>query len=227
MPTRETYTYAIVDVTARVYDEVRNKLAEAGYQYQIHADSEGEMVDMHGLALRVAPASMASRERRYTTRYSAAGLEIAASAPSTMAIESAAQHALAVFADALGVGRIERPGGEIKPAHELGERRLPAHTAAEEKLRKAALALYAQVPNEVASDLAAAVDAVILESREDRARCMRSDVQLAGILAAAEGDRTPDRTAKEGDYGWSVAYDAVVKLGAACDGLRSSMMPPP
>ena len=50
-----TYTYAILDVSAAAYDEVRALLVAAGYEDAINDDGEGrEVIDMHGIALRVA-----------------------------------------------------------------------------------------------------------------------------------------------------------------------------
>lgn len=47
-----TRTYAILDVSPATYDEIRAKLAEAGYDWSIHQDDGREVVDMHGIALR-------------------------------------------------------------------------------------------------------------------------------------------------------------------------------
>ena len=49
---RTTYTYAILEVSRVVYDEVRLKLVAAGYESSIDRDSDGEVIDMHGIALR-------------------------------------------------------------------------------------------------------------------------------------------------------------------------------
>ena len=46
-----SYTYAILKVSAAVYDEVRSKLILAGYEDQLHASNDGEVIDMHGIAL--------------------------------------------------------------------------------------------------------------------------------------------------------------------------------
>ncbi len=43
-------TYAILEVSIEVYDEILEKLREAGYGHAIN--SEGE-IDMHGIALQV------------------------------------------------------------------------------------------------------------------------------------------------------------------------------
>lgn len=49
-----THTYAILDVSPAVYAEIREKLRAAGYQHAFHHDREGEVIDMHGIALREA-----------------------------------------------------------------------------------------------------------------------------------------------------------------------------
>ena len=48
-----TYTYAILDVSQRTYDEIRAKLNAAGWQQAIHEYDADEVLDMHGIALRV------------------------------------------------------------------------------------------------------------------------------------------------------------------------------
>lgn len=52
-----TYTYAILDVAPEVYLQVRALLEHAGYQHAFHADRDGEVIDMHGIALRADPAT--------------------------------------------------------------------------------------------------------------------------------------------------------------------------
>ena len=52
MSTRSTYTYAILEVSAAAYQEIRKKLAEAGYGDQFHKDDGAECIDMHGIALK-------------------------------------------------------------------------------------------------------------------------------------------------------------------------------
>jgi hypothetical protein len=50
---RTTYTYAVLDVSAECYAEIRAKLAAAGYEHAFHrSDSDYvEVIDMHGIAL--------------------------------------------------------------------------------------------------------------------------------------------------------------------------------
>jgi len=46
------YTYAILEVSERTYGEVRRLLEQAGHRQAIHQASDGEVLDMHGLALQ-------------------------------------------------------------------------------------------------------------------------------------------------------------------------------
>lgn len=54
-----THTYAVLDVPRAVYAAVRALLDRADYGHAFHAGKDGEVIDMHGIALRVkdAPAS--------------------------------------------------------------------------------------------------------------------------------------------------------------------------
>lgn len=52
-----TYTYAILPVSRSTYDEIRSKLSEAGYQHAFHQDEGSEVIDMHGIALKVERAT--------------------------------------------------------------------------------------------------------------------------------------------------------------------------
>lgn len=53
---RSTYTYAVLDISAAAFEEIRAKLAAAGYQHAFHESSDGRtVIDMHGIA--VAPAA--------------------------------------------------------------------------------------------------------------------------------------------------------------------------
>jgi hypothetical protein len=51
---RTTHTYAVLDVPRTVYAAVRALLAQADYQHAFHANPDGEVIDMHGIALRAA-----------------------------------------------------------------------------------------------------------------------------------------------------------------------------
>lgn len=47
-----THTYAILEVPTAVYAAVRALLTAAGYQHACHEERDGEVIDMHGIALR-------------------------------------------------------------------------------------------------------------------------------------------------------------------------------
>ena len=47
-----THTYAVLDVPRAVYGAMRALLDAASYQHAFHADKDGEVIDMHGIALR-------------------------------------------------------------------------------------------------------------------------------------------------------------------------------
>ena len=52
-----TYTYAVLDVSQRTYDEIVQKLRHAGYHQAFHKDDSslnGIVIDMHGIALSMA-----------------------------------------------------------------------------------------------------------------------------------------------------------------------------
>lgn len=52
MTTRATHTYALLEVSPAVYEEISAKLRAAGYDHAFHDDEEhGAVVDMHGIAL--------------------------------------------------------------------------------------------------------------------------------------------------------------------------------
>lgn len=50
---RSTYTYATMEVTQAVFDEVKARLVEADYKHALH--DNGNTLDMHGLALVAMP----------------------------------------------------------------------------------------------------------------------------------------------------------------------------
>jgi len=48
-----THTYALLEVPKPVYDLIRAKLVEAGYQHAFDKKTDGsEVIDMHGIALQ-------------------------------------------------------------------------------------------------------------------------------------------------------------------------------
>lgn len=49
------HTYAILDVSPVVYATVRDALSAAGYQHAFHQTNEGEVIDMHGIAIAANP----------------------------------------------------------------------------------------------------------------------------------------------------------------------------
>lgn len=49
---RATHTYAVLEVPRTVYAAVRALLARASYDHAFHAKPDGEVIDMHGIALR-------------------------------------------------------------------------------------------------------------------------------------------------------------------------------
>lgn len=49
---RTTHTYAVLDVPRAVYAAVRALLEAADYRHAFHAEPDGEVIDMHGIALR-------------------------------------------------------------------------------------------------------------------------------------------------------------------------------
>jgi hypothetical protein len=51
-----THTYAILEVSAAAYNEIRSLLAAGGYSDQFHKDkTHDEVIDMHGIALAIKP----------------------------------------------------------------------------------------------------------------------------------------------------------------------------
>ncbi len=49
-----TYTYVVLDLSKAAFDEIKAKLAAAGYEHAFHQDSErGLVIDMNGLAVAV------------------------------------------------------------------------------------------------------------------------------------------------------------------------------
>jgi len=49
-----THTYAVLEVSPAAYREIRALLKAAGYEHAFHLEREGEVIDMHGIALTPA-----------------------------------------------------------------------------------------------------------------------------------------------------------------------------
>lgn len=58
-----TYTYAILEISKAAYNEIAEKLKEAGYSQSFH-ERDGEVViDMHGIAVK---SESETKEKRRT-----------------------------------------------------------------------------------------------------------------------------------------------------------------
>lgn len=60
---RTTHTYAVLPVPRTVYAAVRALLAQAGYAHAFHRETDGEVIDMHGIALQSIDPSQAAGDR--------------------------------------------------------------------------------------------------------------------------------------------------------------------
>lgn len=47
-----THTYAILEVSAAAYEEIKAKLTAADYEHQFHEDDGHLVIDMNGIALQ-------------------------------------------------------------------------------------------------------------------------------------------------------------------------------
>lgn len=47
-----THTYSVLDISASAYEEIRDLLKDAGYHHAIISKERGEVIDMHGIAVR-------------------------------------------------------------------------------------------------------------------------------------------------------------------------------
>jgi hypothetical protein len=45
-------TYAILEISAAAFDEIKSKLEAAGYQCQFHNNAGVLVIDMHGIAVK-------------------------------------------------------------------------------------------------------------------------------------------------------------------------------
>lgn len=48
---RTTHTYVVLEVSAAAYEEIKAKLAAAGYEDQFHEEDGETLIDMHGIAI--------------------------------------------------------------------------------------------------------------------------------------------------------------------------------
>lgn len=78
-------------------------------------------------------------------------------------------------------------------------------------------------PNGTDRDVACHVKALLCRVRELEGRCEQYEVQLAGVLTAAEGGLSEPVVAKEGDYGWSFAYQRVLETRCHFDRCRNEL----
>lgn len=60
-----THTYAILEVSPGCYAEIRRRLEEAGYRHVFHDTDDGEVIDMHGLALQSSAPAAAEIDPRF------------------------------------------------------------------------------------------------------------------------------------------------------------------
>lgn len=51
-----THSFAVLEVNGYVFQEIKNKLIEAGYGHALIRSKNGFTIDMHGLALKEEPA---------------------------------------------------------------------------------------------------------------------------------------------------------------------------
>lgn len=55
-----TYTYAVLEVPGAVFAAVRALLKRAEYEHAFHRETDGEVIDMHGIALQAKPGTTAT-----------------------------------------------------------------------------------------------------------------------------------------------------------------------
>jgi hypothetical protein len=57
IPGGVTHTYAVLEISAAAFAEIKEKLERAGYEDQFHQDREhGIVIDMHGIAVAKSDA---------------------------------------------------------------------------------------------------------------------------------------------------------------------------
>ena len=55
--TRATHTYAVLEVPGAIYAAVRALLDRADYGHAFHDGEDGEVINMHGIALKASPGA--------------------------------------------------------------------------------------------------------------------------------------------------------------------------
>jgi hypothetical protein len=71
MSIRSTHTYAILEVSATAYAEIRKGLSDAGHADQFFKDDGAEVIDMHGITLksRTNVSELVSKAESARTRF--------------------------------------------------------------------------------------------------------------------------------------------------------------
>lgn len=55
-----TYTYAILEISAAAYQEIKQKLTDVGYEHAFHDD----VIDMHGIAVQAEPPPKPQQKKK-------------------------------------------------------------------------------------------------------------------------------------------------------------------
>lgn len=65
---RSTYSYVVMDLSPAAYDEIRQKMLEAGYHQAVHGgmDDGRVVVDMHGIAVAREAAEEPAQDQSAT-----------------------------------------------------------------------------------------------------------------------------------------------------------------
>jgi hypothetical protein len=63
----KTHTYSVLAVPPAVYAAVRALLAAAGYDHAFHEKTDGEVIDMHGIALQARAGGMTGADVTVST----------------------------------------------------------------------------------------------------------------------------------------------------------------
>jgi hypothetical protein len=62
--TTGTHTYALLEVPKMVYDDIRKRLEDAGYQHAFDQSDGRDVIDMSGIGITEAPIAEQSREMK-------------------------------------------------------------------------------------------------------------------------------------------------------------------